>query len=362
MVVVDWPNQARAEVRLSDYRLVYAVQLTSPAPSPLAVVEQQRQHVQPVTPWELVRRVINLVTRLARLVTRFATALVTDATDVGLTAAEMAACVKVRRLGRGAFGVVHLGRLPNDKRVVLKEIFIRDRSPLEAAMKEAGLLRRLSHPNIVQHLGCCYFDDAGSPDGPSVRIFMELAEKGSLRAVVVAGKLTEPQAIYYARQILSGIKYLHTRSPPVIHRDIKCDNILIDAANTAKLADFGCSKLIEIATGHSRLGCNTLTGTPFWMAPEVIRVTGGDSYGTKADIWSFGCTVVEMLNGGKVYSKPFANGMAAMHQIANEDLYPDIPGDASDLCRSFLARCLVREARDRAAVDELLAHPWITQT
>jgi mitogen-activated protein kinase kinase kinase 1 len=288
-------------------------------------------------------------------ITRSRGAPVADATQVGLTAAEMAACVKVRRLGRGIFGAVHLGLLPNGKFVAVKEIFVDDdRSRSETATKEDELLRRLSHPNIAQYFGCDWFNGA-DPDGPSLRIFIEFAPIGSLRYIVSTVKLTEPQVISYARQILFGLKYLHDQG--VVHCEIKCDNILVDAAGTAKLADFGCSKLIEALAGRSRFDCTTRGATAFWMAPEVLR---NEAYETKADIWAFGCTVVEMLNRGNVCSQLYYNGTPHIATVA--DLCPQNPDDASELCRSFLARCLVRDARDRAAVDELLAHPWISRS
>jgi mitogen-activated protein kinase kinase kinase 1 len=194
---------------------------------------------------------------------------------------------------------------------------------------------------------------------------MELAELSLKQLLRDGSKLTEQQdsptcverrAIFYARQILSGIKYFHDQGLP--HRDIKCDNILIDATGTAKLA---CSTLIEAATGRCRKGgCKAVIGTAYWMAPELFR---NEAYGTKADIWSFGCAMVEVLNGGGApWPVVFDNPVSAYNYIVlSPTLEPNIPVHVSELCRSFINRCLDRDAGRRADVDALLVHPWIVQ-
>ena len=95
----------------------------------------------------------------------------------------------------------------------------------------------------------------------------------------------------YVAQLLVGLKYLHEQR--VIHRDIKAANILVDDRGTIKLADFGSSKRLD-SMGMINNGNLSLRGTPYFMAPEVIMQIG---HGRKADIWSVGCTILQMVTG-----------------------------------------------------------------
>ena len=123
------------------------------------------------------------------------------------------------------------------------------------------------HPNIVQYYGTARTEDA-------LQIFMELAPRGSLQATINEhGVLPENLARKYTQQILQGLNYLHTRDQPVIHRDIKAANVLLWDTGVAKLADFGASKRLNQLVTQT-FENKTMIGTPFWMAPEVIRSTG----------------------------------------------------------------------------------------
>ena len=124
---------------------------------------------------------------------------------------------------------------------------------------------------------------------------------------------------------------MHTRPQPVIHRDIKAANILLWDSGVAKLADFGASKrLNQLAT--QTFENKTLIGTPFWMAPEVIRSTG---HGRKADIWSIGCTVIEMLNGRPPWYD-VGNPITAMFRIASSEEFPSMPENVSVMALAVL--------------------------
>lgn len=256
------------------------------------------------------------------------------------------------QLGRGSYGTVHMGMLPSGKLVAVKVIQIvrKKKDQLNAVKLEVNMLRSLNHPNIIRYFG------AHATQG-TMRVFMEFAVGGSLTSLVRKfEKLSEPVMRYYTHQILSGLQFLHTRH--VVHRDIKGENILIDGHGVAKLADFGCSKGLADIANKSQNGCGTLVGSPYWMAPEVIK---NEAYGTKADIWSVGCTVVEMLNGGlPPWHEKFDNVYSAMFFIASTKEIPsNIPNDVSDTCRDFLARCFERDVTKRASAADLLIHPWL---
>jgi mitogen-activated protein kinase kinase kinase 1 len=152
----------------------------------------------------------------------------------------------------------------------------------------------------------------------------------------------------YTRQILDGLKYLHDKG--FIHRDIKCANILVDANGAVKLADFGLAKVSKFNDIKS---CK---GTPFWMAPEVINRKDSDGYGSPADIWSLGCTVLEMCTGQIPYSD--LEPVQALFRIGRGTL-PEVPDTLSLDARLFILKCLKVNPEERPTAAELLNHPFV---
>jgi serine/threonine protein kinase len=132
------------------------------------------------------------------------------------------------------------------------------------------------------------------------------------------GKFPENLVALYMSQVLHGLLYLHEQG--VIHRDIKGANILTTKEGLVKLADFG------VATKQSGLDQSSVVGTPYWMAPEVIELSGAT---TSSDIWSLGCTVIELIEGKPPYHK--LQPMQALFRIVNDE-HPPIPGSASPVC------------------------------
>lgn len=251
-------------------------------------------------------------------------------------------------LGKGSYGTVYLGILSSGKLVAVKYINLEiiSEEVLKSVKGEVEILMDLSHPNIIRYYGAHYMDGI-------MMIFMEFAVGGSLTSIVRKfSALSEPVLQMYTVQILSGLLYLHQRG--VIHRDIKGENILVDGDGVSKLADFGSSKSL-VSGAQAKVG--TLVGSPFWMAPEVIR---NELYGVKADIWSVGCTVVEILNGGEPpWKSEFDNAYSAMFYVGSTTDIPAIPEDSSEECRSFLYRCFERDPDKRASAEELLQHKWL---
>lgn len=141
-------------------------------------------------------------------------------------------------------------------------------------------------------------------------------------------------------------------------KDIKGANILVDNSGTIKLADFGASKQLKSLLSYSE-GCATVTGTPYWMAPEVIKEGHGTShYGRSADIWSVGAVVIEMITG----KPPFhaLPPMTALFRIGNSEVTPEIPERLSPEGKDFLSRCFQRNPKMRPMASELLSHPFVT--
>jgi serine/threonine protein kinase len=136
------------------------------------------------------------------------------------------------------------------------------------------------------------------------------------------GKFPENLVGIYLTQILHGLLYLHDQG--VIHRDIKGANILTTKDGLVKLADFG------VATRTNGLSDSSVVGTPYWMAPEVIELAGAS---TSSDIWSVGCTVIELLEGKPPYYK--LASMQALFRIVNDD-HPPLPEGVSPVSGVFI--------------------------
>ena len=146
-------------------------------------------------------------------------------------------------------------------------------------INEILVMRASRHPNIVNYIDSFLHKN-------ELWVVMEYMEGGSLTDVVTANLMTEGQIAAVSRETAQGLEHLHRHG--VIHRDIKGANILTTKEGLVKLADFG------VATKQSGLAEGSVVGTPYWMAPEVIELAGAT---TASDIWSLGCTVIELLDG-----------------------------------------------------------------
>ncbi|KFP26871.1 Mitogen-activated protein kinase kinase kinase 3, partial [Colius striatus] len=231
-------------------------------------------------------------------------------------------------LGRGAFGEVYLcydadtGRELSVKQVPFDPDSQETSKEVNALECEIQLLKTLRHDRIVQYYGCLR-----DPEEKKLSIFVEYMPGGSIKDQLKAyGALTENVTRKYTRQILQGVFYLHSNM--IVHRDIKGANILRDSAGNVKLGDFGASKRIQTIC-MSGTGIKSVTGTPYWMSPEVIS---GEGYGRKADVWSVACTVVEMLTEKPPWAE--FEAMAAIFKIATQPTNPQLPDGVSASCRN----------------------------
>lgn len=266
-------------------------------------------------------------------------------------------------IGKGSFGSVYLalhavtGELLAVKQVQMPapgatgQSETRKRGMIDALKREMSLLRDLRHPNIVQYLGC-----SSSPE--HLNIFLEYVPGGSVQTMLNSyGALPEPLVRSFVRQILMGLSYLHGRD--IIHRDIKGANILVDNKGTIKISDFGISKKLEqsniLGNATNNRHRPSLQGSVFWMAPEVVKQT---EYTLKADIWSLGCLVVEMMTGNHPF--PDCSQLQAIFKIGGGTASPTIPDHASEEAQSFLRQTFELNHDLRPSADELMLSPFLS--
>lgn len=248
-------------------------------------------------------------------------------------------------LGQGSFGKVYKAISSDGCFFAVKEVSLLGQDTKGSAIfqleQEIGLLSRFKHENIVRYLGT-------DKDESNLYIFLELVTQGSLATTYQKFHLRDSQVSKYTRQILQGLKYLHDRN--IVHRDIKCANILVDSTGVVKLADFGLAKATKL---NDLKSCK---GTPFWMAPEVVVNKQGQGYGLAADIWSLGCTVLEMLTGHVPYHP--LEPWQAMFKIGKQEP-PPVPDTVSTDARDFIMQCLQFNPEDRPSAFQLLDHPFL---
>ena len=204
------------------------------------------------------------------------------------------------------------------------------------------------------------------PHRDKVYIFMEYCSGGSLAGLLEHGRIEDEMVIQvYALQLLEGLGYLHEAN--VVHRDIKPENILLDHNGVIKYVDFGAAKVIAnqgktivMDNSSGRPKQQSMTGTPMYMSPEVIK--GGQHRGARlgaVDIWSLGCVVMEMATGARPWAS-LDNEWAIMYNIAQGNT-PQMPTNdqLSELGLDFLRRCFDKDPARRASAAELLQHEWI---
>ncbi|KAL9550173.1 hypothetical protein PS6_005697 [Mucor atramentarius] len=282
-----------------------------------------------------------------------------DSSAIGVTPSKMI-WMRGNLIGRGSFGrVYHAYNIATGEWFAVKQVdaVVTQSDKRNADLQEASdalyreilLLKDLDHVNIVQYLGYNLNKEEGH-----IYIFLEYVPGGSISSLLCEYKfLDEPLTKFFTRQILQGLHYLHSRH--ILHRDIKGGNVLIDQNGVCKITDFGLSKnqqqdsngAYDTHSNHTQM-----KGTLYWMAPEVLT----NNYSAKVDVWSLGCTVLEMITGEHPWME--LTTLAALYQIGLHNA-PAIPENISDEAKDFLGQCLRIKPEDRPTASELLQHPFV---
>jgi len=252
---------------------------------------------------------------------------------------------KLQKLDEGMFGIVYKGKhCKTSQSCALKVIPIKKDTKIEQIEQEIAMMDLCNHKNIVKYIGTY-------SKGQDLWIAMELMEGGKLTDILLNARFTEPEIACVCKETLEALKYLHENK--MVHRDIKSDNILLSKSGDIKLADFGFCCKLKNDNDYRK----SVMGTPYWMAPEVIR---GLEYSYKADIWSLGIVAIEMADGEPPHME--LQPLRALFVIATQSA-PTLkePDKWSSSFKDFLLVTLSKSPDTRATTVELLQHPFLSK-
>ncbi|RDX96243.1 putative serine/threonine-protein kinase WNK4, partial [Mucuna pruriens] len=258
-------------------------------------------------------------------------------------------------LGKGAFKTVYKGfDEVNGIEVAWNQVQIDEllqSADIAKLYSEVNLLKSLKHENIIQ-----FFDSWIDEKKKTINIITELFTSGNLRQYRKRHKYVDIKAIKdWARQILQGLVYLHSHTPPIIHRDLKCDNIFVNGNHgEVKIGDLGLAIVMQQPIARSVIGSIIFhQRTPEFMAPELYE----EEYNELVDVYSFGMCILEMVTFEYPYSE--CKNPAQIYKKVTSGIEPTSLGRVSDpQIKEFIKKCLV-PASKRLSAKELLKDPFL---
>ncbi len=249
-------------------------------------------------------------------------------------------------LGEGSYATVWEGVYNKTKTKCAIKVINRNKAPNDFLKKfmprEIKILKTVHHPNIIGLLDVVEI-------GHKIYIAMQLAGHGDmLEYIKLRGALKESKAREFFHQLCEGVRYMHERN--FIHRDLKCENLLLDAKNVLKISDFGFAREI-LPTDMSRTFC----GSAAYAAPEILL--GKPYVGTCYDIWSMGVILYIMICGSMPYDD--SNIKRMVRDQTEKKLGFSRNKDISIDCKNLIVSMLNPNPKKRATIYEVLGHPWM---
>ncbi|XP_078111462.1 serine/threonine-protein kinase WNK2 isoform X2 [Sander vitreus] len=255
-------------------------------------------------------------------------------------------------LGRGSFKTVYKG-LDTETWVEVAWCELQDRklSKVERQRfkEEAEMLKGLQHPNIVR-----FYDFWESPlkGKKCIVLVTELMTSGTLKTYLKRFKVMKPKVLRsWCRQILKGLHFLHTRTPPIIHRDLKCDNIFITGpTGSVKIGDLG------LATLKAASFAKSVIGTPEFMAPEMYE----EHYDEAVDVYAFGMCMLEMATSEYPYSE--CQNAAQIYRKVTSGVKPASYNKVIDPeIKEIIGECICQKKEERYTIKDLLNHAFFAE-
>ncbi|CAL8325153.1 unnamed protein product [Merluccius merluccius] len=255
-------------------------------------------------------------------------------------------------LGRGSFKTVYKG-LDTETWVEVAWCELQDRKltkmERQRFKEEAEMLKGLQHPNIVR-----FYDFWESPvkGKKCIVLVTELMTSGTLKTYLKRFKVMKPKVLRsWCRQILKGLHFLHTRTPPIIHRDLKCDNIFITGpTGSVKIGDLGLATLKRASFAKS------VIGTPEFMAPEMYE----EHYDEAVDVYAFGMCMLEMATSEYPYSE--CQNAAQIYRKVTSGVKPASYNKVMDPeIKEIIGECICQKKEERYSIKDLLNHAFFAE-
>lgn len=247
------------------------------------------------------------------------------------------------KIGAGSFGTVHHADWHGSDvavKILMEQEFHAER--FKEFLREVAIMKRLRHPNIVLFMGAV-------TQPPNLSIVTEYLSRGSLYRLLhkpgVREMLDERRRLNMAYDVAKGMNYLHRRNPPIVHRDLKSPNLLVDKKYTVKVCDFGLSRL----KANTFLSSKSAAGTPEWMAPEVLR---DEPSNEKSDIYSFGVILWELAT----LQQPWGNLNPAqvVAAVGFKGKRLEIPRNVNPHVASIIEACWANEPWKRPSFSTIM--------
>ncbi|KAF8397814.1 hypothetical protein HHK36_016738 [Tetracentron sinense] len=247
------------------------------------------------------------------------------------------------RIGAGSFGTVHRADWHGSDvavKILMEQNFYTDR--FNEFLREVAIMKRLRHPNIVLFMGAV-------TQPPNLSIVTEYLSRGNLYKLLhrpcAREMMDERRRLNMAYDVAKGMNYLHRRNPPIVHRDLKSPNLLVDKKYTVKVCDFGLSRL----KANTFLSAKSAAGTPEWMAPEVLR---DEPSNEKSDVYSFGVILWELVT----LQQPWSNLKAAqvVAAVGFEGKRLEIPREVNPHVAALIEACWANDSWKRPSFSTIM--------